>query len=82
MANFKFKKANGKTFCRGGEISCIAIKDRYGRATIIPIPKDSKTLEVSVYGAGGEATAYYCEVCLIKVLDNMIKCLQEINIQI
>jgi hypothetical protein len=75
MASFKFVAANGKTVCRGSKKNCIGIKDRYGRPR--EIPKGSKSLEISVYGAGGGVSAYYCEVCLVSVLNSMKKCLQE-----
>lgn len=77
MASFQFVEANGKTFCRGDQLKCIGKIDHYGRRTTIP--KGSNSLAISIYSASGGATAYYCQVCMVKVLDDMNKCLQEAN---
>lgn len=71
MAEFKiFHTISSRMACRGGEKACIGVKkNSYSNLRIIP--KGSKVLSISVWGAGGGSTAYYCEVCMIPVLDAM-----------
>jgi hypothetical protein len=77
MASFKLVEANGKTVCRGRENACIAVAKSQYRSYHKLIPKGSKSLEISVYGAGGGATAYYCEVCLLAEFEKMEKLMEE-----
>jgi hypothetical protein len=63
-------KASGRSYCRGGEKTCIAAYPKY-------IPKDSKALKISIYGAGGGATAFYCEVCMEPILGKMQEVIEE-----
>lgn len=57
--------ASGRSYCRGG---C-----GYGKK----IPEGSKCLRVHVYAAGGGATAFYCEVCMKKVLDSFAQAIKD-----
>lgn len=41
------------------------------------IPKGQKCLRVSIYGAGGGATAFYCEQHMKVVLDSFIKAIND-----
>jgi hypothetical protein len=63
-------KASGRSYCRGGQTNCIAAFPKH-------IPKDSKALKISIYGAGGGATAFYCEKCMIPVLDLFAKVIND-----
>lgn len=77
MASFEIVRATGKSACRGNEKGCIAKKDT--RHWLKMIPKGSEALVVSVYGAGGAVSAYYCEVCLFTVIEQMEKVIAEVN---
>ena len=79
MASFEIVKANGKTVCHGSDTACIGvIKGSYSWRRLIP--KDSKSLEVSVHGAGSSQTAYYCKVCMLKVIESMRKIIEEVKL--
>lgn len=79
MAEFKIFKTTSKTMaCRGGEKACIGVHKppyRYNKT----IPQGSKVLEISVYGSGGSQTAYYCEVCMLAVIEQMEKTIAEVK---
>lgn len=77
MASFKTVTASGKSICRGHDQKCIAVIPHNDYRKMIP--KGTKALEVSVYGAGGGATVYYCEVCLHSVLEAMRSVIEEIE---
>lgn len=79
MASFKiFNTTASNMACRGGEKACIGVaKNPYNNRKTIP--KGSKVLEVSVYGAGGSETAYYCEVCMLAVIEQMEKIVEEVK---
>jgi hypothetical protein len=80
MASFKtFKTTTSKMVCRGGEKACIGQPDLGHRTHKRLIPKGSKVLEVSVYGAGGGQTAYYCEVCTLAIIERMEKLIEEVK---
>lgn len=55
--------ASGKAYCRGG---CGT-----------KIPQGAKCLKVHVYGAGGGATAFYCEKHMKVVLDSFAKAIND-----
>jgi hypothetical protein len=60
------EKASGKAYCRGG-----------GCGWRKKIPAETKCLRVSVYGAGGSETAFYCEKCMKPILDSFAKALND-----
>jgi hypothetical protein len=60
--NIELQKASGKAFCRGGCGTPSEFVNDKGR-----IIKGTTCAAVSVYGAGGSVTAYYCRSCLEKV---------------
>ncbi len=60
------EKASGRSLCRGKDCG-------YGRK----IPEGSKCLRVYIYAAGGSAVAFYCEKCMIPVLDSFIKAIND-----
>jgi hypothetical protein len=61
-------KVKGRPLCRG-DASC-KFNDYEN-----PIPKGTKALRISIYGAGGGATAWYCPKCMIPILDQLQECL-------
>ena len=79
MAEFKiYNTTSSKMACRGSEKACIGVvKKPYSYLKIIP--KGSKVLSVSVWGAGGGTTAYYCEVCMLAVIEQMEKTIAEVK---
>lgn len=60
------EKASGKAYCRGG-----------GCGWRQKIPEGTKCLRVSVYGAGGSETAFYCDQCMKPVLDSFAKAIKD-----
>lgn len=68
-------EATGRSHCRGGGQTCIA-----NRRDLIP--KGSKALRISIYGAGGAAVAFYCEECMRSLLDDMKQVLKEVKVKI
>lgn len=62
------EKASGKAFCRGKEC---------GWRT--KIPEGTKCLRIHIYGAGGGATAFFCEKCMKPVLDNFAQVLKDVD---
>ena len=68
MAAFGIEMASGKAYCRGTYPGCICDWKSSHRGKI---PKDTKCLWISVSGAGGGATAFYCEKCMVTVLQKM-----------
>lgn len=62
--------ASGKSYCRGGQQNCLF---RYPTK----ITKGSKALVISIYGAGGGCTAFYCAHCMISVLQSFEKALAD-----
>lgn len=71
MATIEIVPATGRSTCRGGDPKCLANSN--GK-----IPKDSKALRISIYGAGGDAVAFYCSKCMMSVLDDCKKTLDDV----
>lgn len=71
MAAIEITKASGMSYCRGGDKGCLC---RYPKK----IPKGETTLRISIYGAGGSAVAFYCEVCMMPLLEDCKKVLDNI----
>lgn len=46
------------------------------------IPKGQKCLRVSIYGAGGNETAFYCEKHMKPVLDSFAKALNDAELDV
>jgi hypothetical protein len=69
VASFEIVIASGKAYCRGGQSNCCC----NGRK----IPKDTKSLRISIHAAGGNATSFYCFKCMIPLLNNMQEVLEK-----
>lgn len=70
--------ASGKSICRGHTKKCL-FKDWNRRGIQHKIAKGSRALQISVYGAGGGATAFYCDECMKPILELFKNILEEIN---
>ena len=69
MATFDIIEASGKAYCRGGEPNCITNRSHRGNRG--KIPQGTKSLVISIYGAGGGETAFYCCNCMVPILEKM-----------
>lgn len=65
--------ASGRSKCRGSDKQCLAPDPRDH------IPEGSRALRICIYGAGGVATAFYCEVCMRSLIKDMNKVLNELG---
>lgn len=71
MASVEVIEASGKSYCRGSEKNCLCKFPK-------KIPEKAKALKIHIYGAGGGATAFYCEVCMVPVLESFRDVLDKV----
>jgi len=75
MAAIEIVRASGKAYCRGGGTDCICWSS--GNPVQGKIPKGYKALKISIYDAGGSATAFYCCKCMGSLLRDMEQALKD-----
>ena len=75
MATIEIVETKRVCYCRGwtldGESNAIKMHD---------IPKGEKALRSHIHGAGGWETAFYCKKCMVPVLEEAKKSLEETGI--
>jgi len=70
--SMEIQTASGKSKCRGRDPHCQFQRKR--------IPKGTKTLEISIYGAGGGTTSWFCEMCMMIELEEAKIICQQVGI--
>ena len=79
MANIELVVANGRSLCRGTSSTCIGVSQNKYYLMEKIIPKGSRALAIYAHASGKSARSYFCDQCMLSVLDDMRKVIEDVK---